>query len=183
MESARWVHLPLRGFCLHRDRLQEIVGPLLFRVGGGHVECGFVRIPAVAAAHVPDDATQLHEQGAEAVHYGAVVQELRVDFAQGGGGPLGRGHGVPGGLRGLVLIGEQERAPGLEHVPLDVVGQQAEEDVRPHPRLEAVVDRPHLEVHGLERPEGPFHLAEALVAPHRLIGVQARRSARSCGGT
>ncbi len=62
---------------------------------------------------------------------------------------------------------------------LDVVGEHAEGDVRPHPLLEAVVDRPDLELGRLHRPEGPPGLGELLVGAddrrsRELFAAQAR---------
>ena len=41
-------------------------------------------------------------------------------------------------------------APGLAHVPLDVVGEHAQEDVGAHARRGPVVDRADLEIDGLD---------------------------------
>ena len=63
-----------------------------------------------------------------------------MHFSQRRLGALGRCHRVASGLALLVLIAEQQRAPGFEHVPLDVVGEHAQEDVCTHARLEAMAD-------------------------------------------
>ena len=55
------------------------------------------------------------------------------------------------------------------HVPLDVVGEHAEEDVGADPAFEAVVDGAHLEIDGLVAAERPFDPAQALVGPDRLF--------------
>ena len=73
---------------------------------------------------------------------------------------------------GRVVVVEQERLEGLAHVPLDVVGEHAQEDVRPHPVGAAVVDRPHLQVDRLERPKGALDLRQVLVGAHGLRGVE-----------
>ena len=59
-----------------------------------------------------------------------------------------------------VFVGEQERTPGLQHVPLDVVGEQAQENVGANAALQVVVDGTHFKIQGLERTKGPFHLAQ-----------------------
>jgi hypothetical protein len=67
-----------------------------------------------------------------------------------------------------ILVGEQQLAPGLAHVPLDVVGEHVHEDVGAHARLEPMVDRADLQVHRLEGAKSAFHPAERFVATHRL---------------
>ena len=63
-------------------------------------------------------------------------------------------------------------------MPLHVVGEHAHEDMRADPLSGVVVDRAHLEVHGLEAAEGAFDGAQALVGAHGLLGVEfARRHA------
>ena len=73
----------------------------------------------------------------------AVVLWVRA-FASAG---TERWAGATTGTAGFgVLVVEQQRRQRLAQVPLDVVGEHAEEDMRSDPLLEAVVDRPHLEV-------------------------------------
>ena len=74
--------------------------------------------------------------------------------------------------RGRVVVVEQERLEGLAHVPLDVVGEHAQQDVRPHPVGAAVVDQAHLQVDGLEGPKGALDLRQVLVGAHRLRGIE-----------
>ena len=57
---------------------------------------------------------------------------------------------------------KEQRRERAAHVPLDVVGEHAEEDVGPDPAFEAVVDRAHLEIHGLVAAERPLDAAQAL---------------------
>jgi len=45
-------------------------------------------------------------------------------------------------------------------MPLDIVGQHAQQDVRAHPTLQPVMDGPHLQVHRLDRSEGPLDLRQ-----------------------
>jgi hypothetical protein len=61
------------------------------------------------------------------------------------------------GGRGAVMVLEEEWRERAAQVPLDVVGEHAEEDVRPDPRFGVVVKRADVEV-GLGGPEGPLHL-------------------------
>ena len=73
---------------------------------------------------------------------------------------------------GQVLVLEQQRLPRLTQVPLHVVRQQAQQDVRPHPVGRAVVDRPHQQVDPLEAPERLLHQRQPLVRPHPVGGRQ-----------
>ncbi len=54
---------------------------------------------------------------------------------------------------------ERQRLQSLPHAPSHVVGEQAEQDVGPARVSEVVMDRVHLEVHGLHAapavPDGP----------------------------
>ena len=74
----------------------------------------------------------------------------------------------------LIGVGEHQLAPGLAHVPLDVVGEHAQEDVRAHPIGGAVVDRAHLQVDRLERAERALDVGQRLVVAHAVGGVHLR---------
>ena len=107
-----------------------------------------------------DDRRQVGQQGLEAMDR----------FA--GGSALGArlGAGLRRDLGGLrrVRIGvlEQQRGEPPLHVPLDVVGQHADEHVGAHAVFQVVVDRADLQVHRLEAAEGALDGAEALVGAH-----------------
>ncbi len=90
------------------------------------------------------------------------------------GRALGWRHRIARGLGGLLGVGEHQFAPGLAHVPLDVVRQHAQQDVRAHPIGQAMVDRPHLQVHRLDGAERPLHVGQRLVAAHALCGIHLR---------
>ena len=83
--------------------------------------------------------------------------------------------GTPGlgafGTLGTLVV-EQHRLEFLAHVPFDVVGQHAKEDVGPNPGFAAVVDGPDLQIHGLETAEGAFHTTEPLVGAHRAGAIE-----------
>jgi hypothetical protein len=51
---------------------------------------------------------------------------------------------------------------GLAHMPLDLVGDHAQQDVRTHPVFEAMVNRADFEVDRLKTAEGLFDLARRL---------------------
>ena len=66
----------------------------------------------------------------------------------------------------LIGIGKHQFAPGFAHVPLEVVGEHAQEDVRAHPIGCAVMDGAHLQIDGLERTEGALDVGQRLVVTH-----------------
>ena len=70
------------------------------------------------------------------------------------------------------MILEQQGRQLLAHVPVDVIGEHAEEDVRPHAAGEPVVDGADVEVDRLEVAEGALDVGEALVGEHRVRGVE-----------
>jgi hypothetical protein len=88
--------------------------------------------------------------------------------------PLGRGHdGRPLGLtRRLVVVIEQHRGQCLAQVPLDIVGQHAEKNVRTHPLGEAVADRADVEIHCFEAAKGPLDCRQTLLGVHRAGGTE-----------
>ena len=57
-----------------------------------------------------------------------------------------------GGL--LVGVVVEHGGQALAHVPFEIIGEHAEEDVGAHAVFEPVVDRPDMEVEGLDRPDG-----------------------------
>ena len=134
-------------------------------IGGHGPLCGGLN--AVAG-----ERGEVGQQGLEAVDGqaagGAFPAGLGVGRGRGTGGGDGRGSGGLG--RGGIVVVEEQRRERAAHVPLDVVGEHAEEDVGPDPAFEAVVDRAHLEIHGLVAAERPLDAAQALVGPDRLFG-------------
>src|SRR5262245_38352324 len=61
------------------------------------------------------------------------------------------------------LVGIQQRRQRLPHMPLDVVRQKAQKQVRAHTRIDTMMNRPHAQVQPLEATEGLLHLRQALV--------------------
>jgi hypothetical protein len=72
---------------------------------------------------------------------------LGLRLASGVTGAGGLGDRIRGERRLLVL--EEQRRPSLSEVPGEVVGERAEQHVRAHAVLEAVVDRADLELGAL----------------------------------
>ena len=63
----------------------------------------------------------------------------------------------------VVLIKEQG-SERLAHVPLDVIGEHAQEDVATHPVGTVMVDGTNLEIDGLDAAESVLYGAEVFVA-------------------
>ena len=133
------------------------------------------------AAGVAHDGGEFGHQGREAVRGRAVVQRVAGRLGQRRLGALGRRHRIARGLGLLIGVGEHQLAPGLAHVPLDVVGEHAQEDVRAHPIGGAVVDRAHLQIDRLERAERALDVGQRLVVAHAVGRVHLRRRAPRCG--
>ena len=123
---------------------------------------------------VAGDGGEVGEQGAEAVDGQAVGGALGCGLALGGVGALGLGDdGGSGGLRGgLVVIVEQDGLERLAHVPFEIVGEHAQEHVGAHAVGTAMMDRPDLEIDGLDASKGAFDLGEIFVGPDGRGGVE-----------
>lgn len=106
-------------FWLHLDSREQIVGLLLLRVRGRiDVEGQFVGSGIPASARVPDEGTEVEEQGLEAMDPRSVFESLGVDLLKCLLGARSRGHGVTRVLGFVVFVTIQEGAPSLDHVPL-----------------------------------------------------------------
>ncbi len=92
----------------------------------------------------------------------------------GGDGDLCRGD--DGGTRGLggggIVVVEEQGFEPLAHVPFDVVGEHAQEDMSADAVGGIVVDGPDLEVDGLQAAEGALDRAQALVGADGFRGVE-----------
>jgi hypothetical protein len=75
---------------------------------------------------------------------------------------------------GLLFISviEQHRRQALTHVPFQVVGQHAKKNMRPHPILQSVVDRPDIQIDGLDA-------AERTLLPVFAVARQSKRTMRT----
>ncbi len=68
------------------------------------------------------------------------------------------------------FVFERQRRPGLDHVPLHVIGQHAEEDVRLDTAFGPMADRAHLQIDTFQCAECPLHFGQPLMVEHRLFG-------------
>jgi hypothetical protein len=59
-------------------------------------------------------------------------------------------------------------------VPFDMAGEHAQKDMRAHPRGEPVVDRPDVQIDGLQAAEGALDAGEALIGRRRAPSAIAR---------
>lgn len=117
---------------------------------------------------------QDREQGLKAVNGEAIIGDLGSRFPLGCLGSFSRDHHVGaafGRPAGAVII-EEDRGQDPAHVPFDIVGQHAKEDMSLHAIRQAMVDWADLEIDALQAPKRPFHLTEALVGADGLVGIQ-----------
>src|SRR5260370_40398868 len=104
----------------------------------------------------------------------AVLCALGGGLAMSGVGALGGcddGGSCGGGLGTLMII-EQDGSERLSRVPFEIIGEHAEQYVGADAIGQAMVDRPDLEIDGLDRAEGAFGLAQTLVGPHDIAGSE-----------
>ena len=164
------------GFCLRPDLLDEIERVTLGWIGrGDDLEARRIGTAGRCAAGIAHDAAELGHEGCKAVCGRAVIDGMAGRLLQRWRGALSRRHRIARGLGRLLDIGEHQLAPGLTHVPLHVVGQHAQEDVRAHPIGRVVMDRAHLQVDGLERAERALDVGQGLVVAHALGRIHALR--------
>src|SRR5262249_12745335 len=71
-----------------------------------------------------------------------------------------------------ILVIEQDRFEAFAHVPFDLAGEHAQEDMGAHPRREPVVDRTKVKVGGLQAAKGALDAGEVLVGGNDTIGRQ-----------
>src|SRR6478736_59693 len=114
----------------------------------------------------------IEAEGRLAVDLQAVSRALCSGLAASGLGTLrgcddGRSRG---GSLGALMIVEQNGSQRLTHVPLEIIGEHAQQHVGTDPIGQAVVDRPDLKIDGLDGPERAFGLAQALIEPHDIAG-------------
>jgi hypothetical protein len=75
----------------------------------------------------------------------------------------------------MVVLVEQQRRQALAHVEFHIVGEHAQEHMRPHPRHQPVIDRPDLQVDRLQRAKSALDLGQRLVGTDRLLRRHRRR--------
>src|SRR5215472_2835955 len=114
---------------------------------------------------------EIAQQALEAVDRVALWGEFAGALAQGGRRGLGGGDDrsalTSGGHR--VIIIKQDRFEALAHVPFDMAGEHAEEDMGAHPRGEPVVDRADVQIDGLEAAKGALDPSQPLVGADHVI--------------
>jgi len=67
---------------------------------------------------------------------------------------------------------EQERRQHLAQMPLDVIGEHAQEDMRAHAVGGPMANGADFQIDGFHRAEGLFHSGEILVCLHRMRGTE-----------
>src|ERR1700736_3256806 len=97
---------------------------------------------------------------------GALAQPAR----RGLGGSDDRG-ALAGRGSGIVVV-EEDGFEALAHVPFDMAGEHAQEDMGAHPRRQPVMDRAEVQVDGLQAAKGALDAGEALIRANHVIGGQ-----------
>ena len=79
--------------------------------------------------------------------------------------------------RGRLGLVEQHRGEALPHVPFQIIGQHAEQDVRAHPGCGPMEHRTQFEIDSFQRAEGVLDAAETFVSAHcgGSVGVCGRQ--------
>ena len=80
------------------------------------------------------------------------------------GALAGRGNGI--------VVVEEDGFEALAHVPFDMAGEHAQEDMSTHPRRQPVMDRAEAQVDGLQAAKGALDAGEALIRANHVIGGQ-----------
>jgi hypothetical protein len=91
-----------------------------------------------------------------------------MDFIKRSLGALGRCDRIACRLGRLIFIGEQQRSPHLDQMPVHVVREHAQEYVCADAVFEPVIDRTDLQVQGFQGTERAFDLSERFVAAYRV---------------
>src|SRR6516162_242838 len=76
-----------------------------------------------------------------------------------------------GDARCRIVLVEQHRSEALTHVPFQIIGQHAEQDVRAYSWRDPMEHRTQLKIDGLERAEGVLDAAETFVGAYRSGGI------------
>lgn len=117
---------------------------------------------------------EIGQEGVEAVDGKAIRGKTGGFLSAHGARRLGGGDGIAAPTVGVeFFVLEQKRCPGFAHVPLDVVGQEAQEDVCADVIVGAMANGAHQNVHALQTAKGLFHQAEVFVLAHDIVGRQA----------
>ncbi len=132
---------------------------------------GFV---ATEADGVAGQGCHVCDERPEAVDGQPVFGSLGLGFALGGWGGLGLGDwgGAPGFAGVPVMVVEQHWSQRLAHVPFEIVGEHAEQDMGAHPRCGPMEHGTQLDIDGLHAAEGAFDAGKALVGPHGIGGAE-----------
>src|SRR5215471_5765631 len=127
------------------------------------------------AAHLVECAgREVAQQAVKAVDRAAIGGDFAGTLAQRGQRRLSRGDdrgALAGGGSGIVVI-EQHRFEALTHVPFDMAGKHAQEDLGAHPRRQPMVDRAQVQIDGLQAAKGALDAGEVLVGADDTIGRQ-----------
>ena len=116
------------------------------------------------------------QQRAKAVNRQPVLGLPGGLFGDGGRGAFGLGNDAGALCFGGLLIGVvvEHGRQTLAHVPFQILGEHAQKHVGADAICQPVINRPDLQVDGLEAAEGALDQAQRLVAAHRGSVVEHR---------
>ena len=119
---------------------------------------------------------KLSHEGLEAMDGEAVLSALGLFFTLCGRAGQRLSYGVASQpLNGEFVVLEEHTGKCAPQVPLHVVRQHAQKDVRLDMRFRSMVDRAQTEVYSLQAAECPLHLRKTLVCPHGVFSHAERR--------
>src|SRR5271169_4482386 len=128
-----------------------------------------------SGGHCVDGAGgEIAQQAVEAVDRAAISGEFAGALAQrrrrGPRGGDDRG-AFAGGASRIVVV-EQHGFEALAHVPFDMAGEHAQEDMGAHPRRQPMVDRSQVQIDSLQAAKGALDAGEALIGADHALGRQ-----------
>jgi hypothetical protein len=104
---------------------------------------------------VSGERGEIGKQATEAVHRKAVFGSASGLLGDGGGRALGFGNDAGAQRLGSLLVGVvvEHRGQPLAHVPFEIVRQHTQKHMGAHPVGQPMVDRPDLQIDGLDAAE------------------------------
>src|SRR5215475_12027649 len=167
----RWTRFWLRGDCG-----QQVERVLLLGIGSGRERERRLANSGARGAHgVAYDGSHMGEQASETHRRRSVRQLAARHFVECCLRALGRCHRIAfTRLICIRLVLECQRCPGLDHMPLHIVGQHTDENVRLHAAFEAMADRAYAQVNTFQGSVPALDLRQPFVVEHGPLGAHVR---------
>ncbi len=146
---------------------ESIESPLLDRVGPRGLLEWFTAFDH-RLDEISGDRAETGDETPEILHGFSTIVLFGERLVHRSGRAFRRGHdGATLSCRTLgIFIDEEQGCERTPHVPLDVVSQHAEEDMRPYAVFQPMIDWADLEIDGLHRAKRALHTREVLVRLH-----------------